>query len=1169
MADTMPPAPAPAVQDAAVAARVEGGHTWGDINNHVTQAAGAAVDAGYHPDTVAAYQGNAPASTAVENAEDHHAVAAHSPPVDETKAMRFNYADAVLNGSVEGPTQFAKSWDAGKAAAAQNALGPRSTPAETVPSTEKVADFPKPQDITDTAISAVHDQGLPLTPDNINTAKQNLAKGWVNTGTPPAKIAQQAPDWVTKAPAAPINDTVLGIFKALEGSPDRNGQPQVSPTGAVGAFQIEPGTAKQYGADPAKLSDPAYNKQVAGTILTDLSHRYNGDMQAMAVAYNAGPGTADRWIRDGRNMADLPNETQKYLAHLSNIAPSMGDLTQGHRDAIYDPLTSSGVPSEEPNLAAGWAALKGLPADIQKVIDDNSKPPEPTMGQEMEKNKLEEPEQQDKVISIALGFAGAGPGKIAGDVLRAYMGPARAVAYDFSRAGKSAATDVVTEAQGLIKQKTAIAAAALEQYRSLINSKLVAYKQWIDLPNKGNQPVPEIQHLINYVEGIPGVQIGGEMKDLADAMRGIYQDTRTSIENTIPNMKSFVDDYYRHMWTDPVKATQAFAGRTGSSASLKLRTIPTLAEGILTHGLVPRILDPIENTLAYVHSMQSYLANHTVREIGASIGQVKYSTSGPPVGTNWIKLKGASSNTFQGQAYAPPGWARVYNSWVGRGVYDWSNPMWGKIYDKLLVASNTMTALKLGLSGYHAWNIAQETITSGLSKALGNFEHGELGRGLAELGLTATVAPKIVKNLYRGRELRLAYLETAGAHPDDVALMKLAARSGVRVTKPAVYQGAGIPNYVKAFQAGSLKFQMKEQLAKLAGAPGETKLATGLLAPGRATEFFANQIGSTFSTIMSPLFDMAIPALKNAAWADEMEMFIRNNPNATMSELLAHGRPLSNHMDDVFGEMQQDNLYWARGFKQAMNLLTVSVGWEYGTLRAFGTGASDILNVDGLTPRSRWLISFPVMNASIANTYQYLRTGTTGFTDWQTMAGAPLTGGTNPDGSPERAWNPGPQKEPLQVASEWMQAPQVPPPFRAAIAVKNYAESKLGPAPQTLVGLATSKNYANMDLRGAYPTGALPGYWSSYVKFMEDQLTSIQLENAAEKGTKITLPERVMGIRAANKMMTNPEDFKRTMDWVDQNNLRQAQHFAGTQNAKLLAPDPTIPLVPLHQRKLR
>jgi hypothetical protein len=267
--------------------------------------------------------------------------------------------------------------------------------------------------------------------------------------------------------------------------------------------------------------------------------------------------------------------------------------------------------------------------------------------------------------------------------------------------------------------------------------------------------------------------------------------------------------------------------------------------------------------------------------------------------------------------------------------------------------------------------------------------------------------------------------------------------------------------------------------------------------------------------------------------------------------------------------MQQDNLYWARGFKQAMNLLTVSVGWEYGTLRAFGTGAKDIFGVDGLTPRSRWLIAFPIMNASIANTYQYLRTGTTGGADWQTLAGAPLTGGQNPDGSPERAWLPGPQKEPLQWASQWMQAPQVPPPFRAAIAAKNYAESKLGPAPQTLVGLATSRNYANLDLRGAYPTGALPGYWDSYVKFMEDQLTSIQLENAAERGTKITLPERVMGIRAANKMMTNPEDFKRTMDWVDQNNLRQAQHFAGTQNAKLLAPDPTIPLVPLHQRKLR
>ena len=337
----------------------------------------------------------------------------------------------------------------------------------------------------------------------------------------------------------------------------------------------------------------------------------------------------------------------------------------------------------------------------------------------------------------------------------------------------------MTEAQGLIKQKIAIAAATLEQYRSLVNSKLAAYKQWIDLPKKGGQPVPEIQHLINYVEGIPGVQIGGEMKDLADAMRDIYQNTRLHVENTIPNLNPFIKDYYRHMWTDPVKAAQAFGSRTGSSASLKLRTIPTLAQGILVHGLTPRILDPIENTLAYVHSMQSYLANYTVRDIGESIGQLIYSRSGPPAGTNWVKLTGAATNTPKmGQAYATPGWARVYNSWAGRGVYDWSNPMWGKIYDKMLVASNTMTALKLGLSGYHAWNIAQETITSGLSKAFGNFEHGELGRGLAELGLTATVAPKIVKNLYRGRELRLAYLQNAGAHPNDVALMNLYARSG-------------------------------------------------------------------------------------------------------------------------------------------------------------------------------------------------------------------------------------------------------------------------------------------------------------------------------------------------------------------------------------------------------
>lgn len=109
----------------------------------------------------------------------------------------------------------------------------------------------------------------------------------------------------------------------------------VSPAGAIGKFQIMPSTARQYGFDPDRLYEPAYNERVADAIIKDLHRRYNGDLEAIAVAYNAGPGRANKFILKGpgtrldttdgktyvRGPADrdeswLPMETQKYLANL-------------------------------------------------------------------------------------------------------------------------------------------------------------------------------------------------------------------------------------------------------------------------------------------------------------------------------------------------------------------------------------------------------------------------------------------------------------------------------------------------------------------------------------------------------------------------------------------------------------------------------------------------------------------------------------------------------------------------------------------------------------------------------------------------------------------------------------------------------------------------------------
>jgi len=174
-------------------------------------------------------------------------------------------------------------------------------------------------------------------------------------------------------------DEALGVFERLETGNLPHPDTAISPMGAVGRFQIMPATARAYGFDPAKLTDRAYSTQVARTIVSDLYRKYNGNMDAMSIAYNAGPKQADRFLASGpgvrleatqdpsvrggirydhvaatRDESFLPAETQKYLAN-------------GRMKARGD------APEEAPPTAkmdaAGKAKLTALRANPQGTFD--------------------------------------------------------------------------------------------------------------------------------------------------------------------------------------------------------------------------------------------------------------------------------------------------------------------------------------------------------------------------------------------------------------------------------------------------------------------------------------------------------------------------------------------------------------------------------------------------------------------------------------------------------------------------------------------------------------------------------------------------------------------------------------------------------------------------------
>lgn len=66
----------------------------------------------------------------------------------------------------------------------------------------------------------------------------------------------------------------------------------VSKKGAIGLMQLMPGTAKTLGADPADLRQ---NVDAGARYLRDLLEKYNYGLYHALAAYNAGPGTVDKY----------------------------------------------------------------------------------------------------------------------------------------------------------------------------------------------------------------------------------------------------------------------------------------------------------------------------------------------------------------------------------------------------------------------------------------------------------------------------------------------------------------------------------------------------------------------------------------------------------------------------------------------------------------------------------------------------------------------------------------------------------------------------------------------------------------------------------------------------------------------------------------------------------
>ena len=118
-----------------------------------------------------------------------------------------------------------------------------------------------------------------------------------------------------------------------------------SPAGALGPMQLMPGTAKDLKVNPNNEDE---NIRGGITYYKQQLDKY-GDPYVAGIAYNAGPGVADEFLKS-HDTSILPNETFNYVKNLADLHAPKED--QGDMPYVSEEVTSAPIP-EDAGVSAG------------------------------------------------------------------------------------------------------------------------------------------------------------------------------------------------------------------------------------------------------------------------------------------------------------------------------------------------------------------------------------------------------------------------------------------------------------------------------------------------------------------------------------------------------------------------------------------------------------------------------------------------------------------------------------------------------------------------------------------------------------------------------------------------------------------------------------------------
>lgn len=319
---------------------------------------------------------------------------------------------------------------------------------------------------------------------------------------------------------------------------------------------------------------------------------------------------------------------------------------------------------------------------------------------------------------------------------------------------------------------------------------------------------------------------------------------------------------------------------------------------------------------------------------------------------------GARENIKRGDWYAPDPVATVFENAHSTGFSQ------QPVYKLLRKATNSMNAMQLGFSGFHA-------TTTGINSSVGKFATGMLQmedalrvKSLPDAGKAAVTGLKgIIPGVAPAEALNIG-----GKMRQEFRLPGTQGRPIGESTR-AMIAGGG--------SAASSYDHLIQQAGEMSAAD---KFKAGIRAKNPV------QVGSAAAQFvmeaqMYPLMEQMVPRVKLAAMHDLAQAELARLPDtASADEVRKVMAKAVDSIDNRFGQVNYDNLFANKHFKDSMFLLMRAPGWKL-TFREFGGSILDALSTVSrakakgriITPRMAFAMSSFIVPALWGATVYALR----------------------------------------------------------------------------------------------------------------------------------------------------------------------------------------------------